>query len=61
MVLLFHAATNQPMVILFDATGTFDATTIWRVVAHPYITHHALALPDTACSLDWNWFKIVFN
>ena len=54
MVALFDAATNQSMVLLFDATVTFDDNSMLRVVAHLNAAHPDVTRPDVAYRIDWN-------
>ena len=35
MALSFDGASDQPIVLLFDATATFDVTVTCRVIAYP--------------------------
>ena len=49
MLLLVDTATGQPMELLFDASSTFNSST----------THFSIAHPDTACRVDWYWFRII--
>ena len=56
MVALLGASSNQSMVFLFDATSTFDATSVCRAIAHPNAAH-----ANAACHASWNWLRISFN
>ena len=54
MVVLFDAATNKSMILIFDDTDIFNATTTRSAVPLLAITH-----PAKPFYAYWFWFRIV--